>query len=214
MFLCCLVECRVLTLLICRAAAFRRQTERLVNDLKRSANYAEEKLKDLDRKSDRLLQRSDDVLSTLSVIDEQTQQAVESSKEVLENMSDLKGYTQEIFNNSEEIIASQMQLRNEQEKMRSSVENGLAALDESYSNLGEKMDVLRSETVKVEMKIKEVGSVMSNKMSNLQTKANEIGEIAGVSLDKQKELVNGQFKALEGLKSLKEFQSQAFTESR
>ncbi|KAK1568505.1 hypothetical protein Q3G72_025271 [Acer saccharum] len=197
-----------------QGAAFRRQTERLVNDLKRSANFAEDKLKDLDKKSDKLLQRSDGILSTLTVIDEQTQQVVESSKKVSDHISVVKEYSEEIFNQSVQIAATQSELQNEQEKMKNKIEEGIATLHDSYNNLGQKMDNLKTETVEVEKKINEVGNAMSDKMSNLQSKANEIGDVAGVSLDKQKQLMHGQSKALEGLQSLTEFQSQAFTESR
>ncbi|KAH7511131.1 hypothetical protein JRO89_XSUnG0222000 [Xanthoceras sorbifolium] len=197
-----------------QAAAFRRQTERLVNDLKRSANYADDKLKDLDKKSDKLLHRSDDILSTLTVIDEQTQQVAESSKKVSDHISVVMEYSEEIFKQSEKIAASQSELQTGQEKMKNNFEKGMATLDESYNNLGQKMDSLKTETVEVEKKINEVGNAMSVKMTNLQSKANEIGDIAGVSLDKQKQLVDGQSRALEGLQSLTEFQSQAFTESR
>ncbi|KAI9176730.1 hypothetical protein LWI28_006467 [Acer negundo] len=197
-----------------QAAGFRRQTERLVNDLKRSANFAEDKLKDLDKKSDKLLQRSDGILSTLTVIDEQTQQVVESSKKVSDHISVVREHSEEIFNQSVQIAATQSELQNEQEKMKNKIEEGIATLHDSYNNLGQKMDNLKTETVEVEKKINEVGNAMSDKMSNLQSKANEIGDIAGVSLDKQKQLMDGQSKALEGLQSLTEFQSQAFTESR
>ncbi|KAF7816313.1 protein GAMETE EXPRESSED 1-like [Senna tora] len=51
-------------------------------------------------------------------------------------------------------------------------------------------------------------------MQNLQSKAEDIGNLAGISLDKQQELLDGQSTALEGLNSLSEFYSKAQEESR
>ncbi|KAK1549888.1 hypothetical protein Q3G72_009573 [Acer saccharum] len=197
-----------------RGATFRCQTERLVNDLKRSTNFTEDKLKDLDKKSEKLLQRSYGILSTLNVIDEQTQQVVESLKKVSDHISVVKEYSEEIFNQFVQIAATQSELQNEQEKMKNKTEEEIATLHDSYNNLGQRMEDLKTETVEVEKKINEVGNAMSNKMSNLQSKANEIKYVVGVPLDKQKQLMDGQSKALEGLQSLTEFRSQAFTKSR
>ena len=55
---------------------------------------------------------------------------------------------------------------------------------------------------------------MTLKMENLQSRADDIGEVAGQSLDKQKQLLDGQSTALEGLQFLTKFQSQALEESR
>ncbi|RZB55851.1 Protein GAMETE EXPRESSED 1 isoform B [Glycine soja] len=52
-----------------------------------------------------------------------------------------------------------------------------------------------------------------NKMDNLKSKAEDIGNMAGISIDKQ-QLLEGQSTALEELNSLTEFQSKALEESR
>ncbi|XVF80444.1 hypothetical protein PTKIN_Ptkin15bG0073700 [Pterospermum kingtungense] len=55
---------------------------------------------------------------------------------------------------------------------------------------------------------------MSSIMNNLQRTADDIGNKAGVSLDKQQQLLEGQSTALEGLRFLTRFQSEALEESR
>ena len=51
-------------------------------------------------------------------------------------------------------------------------------------------------------------------MDNLKSKAEDIGNMAGISIDKQQQLLEGQSTALEELNSLTEFQSKALEESR
>ena len=55
---------------------------------------------------------------------------------------------------------------------------------------------------------------MSTKIGNLQSKADDIGNIAGISLDKQQQLLDGQSTALKGLQILTKFQTEALEESR
>lgn len=55
---------------------------------------------------------------------------------------------------------------------------------------------------------------MSTKMNSLQNKADDIGNVTEISLEKQKELLEGQSEALAGLQSLTKFQVQALEESR
>ncbi|KAF4355621.1 hypothetical protein F8388_013038, partial [Cannabis sativa] len=73
---------------------------------------------------------------------------------------------------------------------------------------------LRDETVQIEKEINRVGDSMSSKMNILQNKADDIGNVAGLSLEKQKEVLKGQSEALNGLQSLTQFQSKALEESR
>nr|CAD1826128.1 unnamed protein product [Ananas comosus var. bracteatus] len=76
------------------------------------------------------------------------------------------------------------------------------------------MDKLREETMDIEREVKVVGDSMASKMRDLQITADDIGSVAGVSLEKQKQLLDGQAVALEGLDFLRKFQSQALEESR
>lgn len=98
--------------------------------------------------------------------------------------------------------------------MRDKLEAGMTMLQESYKNLGNDIEKLRNEAIEIENEINKVSNVMSIKMQNLQHKADDIGNVAGLSLDKQKQLLDGQSTALEGLDFLTKFQSQALEESR
>ncbi|KAK9284604.1 hypothetical protein L1049_023780 [Liquidambar formosana] len=97
--------------------------------------------------------------------------------------------------------------------MKEKLKEGMAIIHESYDNLGKEIGNVRSEAVEIEKAINKVGNARSTKMRNLQSRANDIGNMAGISLDKQKELLDGQSKTLEGLRSLTKFQSQALEES-
>ena len=55
---------------------------------------------------------------------------------------------------------------------------------------------------------------MSSKMKDLQSKADDIGSVVGKSLENQKQLIEGQSRAMEGLNNLHSFQEQALEESR
>ncbi|KAB5537500.1 hypothetical protein DKX38_015033 [Salix brachista] len=59
-----------------------------------------------------------------------------------------------------------------------------------------------------------VGDTLSSKMQTLQNSADDIENMAGKSLDKQKQLLDGQSNALKGLQLLTQFQSEALEESR
>ncbi|XP_010247265.1 PREDICTED: protein GAMETE EXPRESSED 1-like [Nelumbo nucifera] len=197
-----------------QADAFKQETERLVNDLKRSAEVAEGKLEIIEDISEQLLQNSNQIHDSLTSIDTKTQQVVQKSKDVEGQIDAVLNHSIAIFEQSKGIAASQSELQEGQEKMKDILEGGMAMLHESYQSLGQEVEKLRSETVEIEREINKVGDSMSLKMKNLQDKADDIGDIAGLSLDKQKQLLDGQFVALEGLDFLTKFQSQALEESR
>lgn len=68
---------------------------------------------------------------------------------------------------------------------------------------------LRNETIEIENEIDKLGGVVSSKMSDLQKTADDIENITGISLGRQQELLDGQSTALDGLRFLTEFQSNA-----
>jgi hypothetical protein len=51
-------------------------------------------------------------------------------------------------------------------------------------------------------------------MKDLQSTANDIGSVAGKSLENQRQLLDGQSRAMEGLNNLYSFQAKALEESR
>lgn len=119
-----------------------------------------------------------------------------------------------IYEQAKGIKASQIELLQGQTDMKDKLESSMSVLQESYDNLGDGMEKLRKEAIEIEKEINEVGHVMSSKMQNLQNTADDIGHVTGLSLDKQKELVNGQTKALQELEFLTMLQSHALEESR
>ena len=199
---------------IYRSNYFRLQTEKLVNQLVKSANYAEEKLETIEEKSENLLQSSKDIHDSLSKIGQQTQQVAQTSKNVSNQINGVLKQSELVFEQSEKIAASQLELQKGQEKMKVKLEEGMTMIHEYHNKLGMEIHNLQNETGEIEKKIGQVGDAMYTKMSNLQSKADDIGNIAGISLDKQKQLQEGQSEALQGLQLLSKFQSQALEESR
>ncbi|GLT46254.1 hypothetical protein SLA2020_200250 [Shorea laevis] len=197
-----------------QAAAFRRQTEQLVNDLKNTAHFTEEKLENLEKKSDEMLKNSDDILESLNMVDQQTREVSETTRQVSNHLAVVEEHSRAVFEQSQQIVVFQTELKTGQEKMKSSLEEGMASLHESYNNLGEKINDIKTETIKVEQKISEVGNAVSDKMTTLETKADDIGRMAGISLNNQQQLLDYQNIALRDLQSLTESQSEALRESR
>ncbi|CAI9753248.1 unnamed protein product [Fraxinus pennsylvanica] len=194
--------------------AFKHQTERLVNELKRSAEYTEEKLENIEERGKELLQNSNQIHNSLASIDIQTQQVAETSKNVENHVNVVKKYTEVVHEQSKGIAASQLELSEGQKKMKEDLDAGISMLHDSYDNLGIEINNLRDETVEIEKEIGKVGEEMFTKMSTLQNKADDIENMTGKSLDKQKQLLDAQTAALDGLQFLTKFQSQALEENR
>lgn len=194
--------------------AFKRQTERLVNDLKKSAEFAEDKLDIIEEKAEELLQSSNHVHDSLASIDVQTQQVSKMTKNVEDHVNVVLKHSEAVYEQSKEIAGSQSELQESQAQMKKKLEESMEVLDESYHNVVQEISRLKNEAVEIEKKIGKVGDAMATKMNTLQSKADDIGNIAGISLDKQKQLLDGQSMALDGLQFLTKFQSQALDESR
>ncbi|KAI3870708.1 hypothetical protein MKX03_005393 [Papaver bracteatum] len=188
-----------------QADAFKYETERLVNGLKKSAELAEEKLENIQEKSETLVQKSDEIDKSITSLDRQTQLVAETTKTVQNQMDVQLKHSNIVLEKSKEIVASQLNLLEGQSDMRTV----MAMLHESHENLSHNVDKLKTETVEIGKEINEVGNSMSTKMENLQNKADDVGNAVEISLDKQKQLLDGQSTALERLK----FQSQALKES-
>ncbi|CAH9121051.1 unnamed protein product [Cuscuta epithymum] len=194
--------------------AFKYQTERLVNDLKKTAEYAEEKIENIEAHEEVLLQNSKEIQDSLSVVDLRTQNLEKASKNVEEHVTVVLAHSREIHEHSKSIEASQKELTDEQARMKMNLVEGMEILQASYSSLGKEMNELKSEAEEIQKDIGKVGKEMNSKMRILQSKADDIEVIAGVSLDKQRELLDIQSAALDGLQILTNFQSQALEESR
>ena len=197
-----------------RAHAFKHETERLVTELKSSAQYVEDKLDSIDEKSEQLLQGSKQIVDSMNAIDIHTQQVAQTAKKVEDHVDVVLRHSESVYEQTKKIEASQLQLKDGQEDMKRSLEDGVALLKDSYNYLGKEIEKLRDEAIEIENEVIKVGDAMALKMSSLESKAEDIGNMAGISLDKQQQLLDGQSTALKGLNSLSEFQSKALDESR
>lgn len=199
---------------MCRASAFKHDTERLVNGLAKSARFAETQLNSIMDKSEKLLQGSSEIHDSLTSIDIKTERMAQTSREIDSKIQDVLKHSEAIFEQSRGISASQSELQERQTELKVNLESGLALVRESYESLGDGIDKVRVQTVEIEKEIVEIGVSMSSKMKDLQSTANDIGNVAGMSLDRQRQLLDGQATALQGLDFLTKFQSQALQESR
>jgi len=197
-----------------RAEAFKQNTERLINDLTRRSKSVEEKLEVIEERSDQIITESSKVRDTLSSIEKQTDHLAETSKNVGEQINDALAHSKAISEQSKKIAAAQVDLKEGQIEMREKIDTGMAHVEESYKSLGNGMDKLKEETRYIHKEIKSVGDSMSSKMKDLQSKADDIGSVVGKSLENQKQLIEGQSRAMEGLNNLHSFQEQALEESR
>ncbi|KAL8550118.1 hypothetical protein ACS0TY_008808 [Phlomoides rotata] len=194
--------------------AFKHQTERLVNELKKSAEYAEEKLQNIEERGKTLLQDSKQIHGSLASIDQQTLEVAETSRNLQENVNLLKTYSEQVYEQSKGIAASQEEVMRGQNMMKEKINEGMTNVQESYNNLGAEISNLKDETIKIEKEIGKVGETMFSKMTSLQSKADDIGNLAGTSLAKQKQLLDTQTEAFDSLRRLATFQSQALEESK
>ncbi|PSS00287.1 Protein GAMETE EXPRESSED 1 like [Actinidia chinensis var. chinensis] len=194
--------------------AFKRQTERLVNELKNSAQFAEDKLDIIEGKAEDLLQSSHHIHESLASIDAQTEQVAKMTKDVEEHVDIVLKHSEAVYEQSKEIAGSQSELKESQAQMKNKLEESMAVLHESYNNVVQEISSLKDEAAEIEKTIGKVGDAMALKMNTLQSKAEDIGTMTGLSLDKQKQLLDGQSVALDGLQFLSKFQSQALEESR
>ncbi|XP_019191886.1 PREDICTED: protein GAMETE EXPRESSED 1-like [Ipomoea nil] len=194
--------------------AFRHDTERLVNELKNNAENVWEKLEDIGEKEEIILQTSAKIDDSLASVDHRTQDLERASKNVEARVNEVLRHSESIHEQSLGISESQKELSEGQAKMKEKLAEGIEMVHQSYTSLDKEMNELKNEAEEIEKEIGKVGEEMFSKMRTLQVKADDIENIAGVSLDKQKELLNGQSAALDGIQILNKFLSQALEESR
>ncbi|KAJ1289851.1 hypothetical protein BS78_02G196800 [Paspalum vaginatum] len=197
-----------------QAEAFKHNTEKLINELTRTSKSTEEKLEVIEERSEQIIKDSSKVQDTLLSIEMQANHLEETSKHVGEQIDDVLAHSKTISDQSKDIAAAQAELREGQTEMSEKIEAGMARVQESYESLGNGMDKLKNETGYIQMEIKSVGDVMSSKMKDLQSTADDIGSAAGKSLENQQQLLDGQTQAIEGLNKLHRSQAQALEESR
>lgn len=194
--------------------AFRHNTERLVNDLVKAARSAEDKLDVIAERSEDLLHDSAKIHDSLSSVELLARNLADTSRGVEVQIRDVLNHSEAIFEQSKNIATSQSELRQQQAEMKDTLESEMALLQESSENLGDDMKKLRSDALEIDREIRRVGDTMTASMQNLQNTADDIDNIAGISLEKQKRLLDGQAAALAGLDFLTTFQSRVLEESR
>ncbi|KAL4196091.1 hypothetical protein AMTRI_Chr04g244320 [Amborella trichopoda] len=194
--------------------AFKHETERLVNDLQKSARYAEEKLETIEERSESLLQNSNQIFDSLTSIDIQATEVAKKTMAIEDQIINLMRQSTTIFEQSREIVSSQSELQEGNERMRERLDLNMGFLHESHESLEKGISSLSEKAIETQREINRVGESMSSKLQSLQNKADDIGNAAAMSLIKQKQLLDGQSQALEGLGHLTQFQSQALEESR
>jgi chromosome segregation ATPase len=197
-----------------RAEAFKRNTERIVNDLTRTSKSAAEKLEVIEERSDQIIKESQKVQDKMSTIEEQTDRVAETSKNVGEQINDVLNHSKAIIEQSREISDAQATLKEGQTEMREKIDEGIARVEDSYQSLGKGMDKLKEETGHMKREIKIVGDSVSSQMEDLRSKADDIGSVVGESLENQKQLLDSQNRTMEGLNNLRNYQEQALEESR
>lgn len=197
-----------------RADIFKRHLERLVDELQNSAENAEFKIDNIQGHANELLESSNKVQDSLASIDLQTQHLSQSSKNVKEHANIVLKNSELLHNQSIGITDSQLELIEGQVNVKGKLIQGMTMLHDSCDNMGVEIDKLKYGAVEIENEIGKMGDQMFLKMKYLENKADDVGNITGISLDKQNELVKGQFVAVEGVKLLTNFMSLSLEESR
>ncbi|KAE8787327.1 protein GAMETE EXPRESSED 1-like [Hordeum vulgare] len=197
-----------------QAEAFKQSTERLVNDLTRSAAAASEKLSAIEERSNQIIKESSKLHGSMSSVVSQTEHLAAATNSIKSRIGDVLERSAAIAEQSRQIAAAQAGLREGQEEMRGRIDAGMARMEEEYARLGEEMGRLKEEAAGIEREVRAVGDAMAARMEALQRTAEEIGSVAGRSLENQRELLEGQANATRALGELHGFLAQALEESR
>ncbi|KAK1371758.1 protein GAMETE EXPRESSED 1 [Heracleum sosnowskyi] len=197
-----------------QADAFKRQMERLVNELKETAENTETKIENIEQRADELIESSNQIKESLSLVDLRTNQVAHTLKNVGDHVNHVLTNSEAVYELSTGIATSQEELRVGQGRMLETLEEGMIMLHDSHNKLDQDISHLGNKTVEIQSHIIKVGDSMSSKMNILQTTAEDIGNVTEVTLDRQNELLAGQSAAVEGLRTLNDFMSQALHESK
>ncbi|KAH9302373.1 hypothetical protein KI387_013956 [Taxus chinensis] len=194
--------------------AFKRDTERVVNELKSSAHWLVDKMDKIEKKSDSLLESSDQIHDSLVTIESQAAVLMDKSKAAEDKITNVLEQSNAIFEQSHQITDTQSKLQEEQLHMQNTMDSSMANLGKYYASLGEGIGFLQTLTKQTQMELTEVAGTMSSQLNNLQNKADDIRNVVTVSLNQQQQLLSGQSLALQGLDTLSQHQAEAFQESR
>ncbi|CAH9075204.1 unnamed protein product [Cuscuta epithymum] len=137
--------------------AFKYEMKRLVNDLKITTDYAEEKIENIEAHVEVLLQNSKEIQDSFSVVDLRTQNLEKASKNVEEHVNVVLTHSSEIHEHIKSIAASQKELSDEHAPMKMNLVEGMEILQASYRSLGKYMNELKSEVEEITKEIGKVG---------------------------------------------------------
>lgn len=194
--------------------AFKQDTERVVNELKSSTHWVVDKLDKIEQQSDSLLEHSNEIHNSLDSIESQAELLAQKSKVVEDKITNVIDQSNSIFEQSHQIIGTQSKLQEQQFDMQKTLDTSMADLQNSYVRLGEDIGFLQTLTSQTQKQISEVAGTVSSQLDNLQSKADDIGNVVTLSLGQQKQLLDGQSLALQGLDTLTQTQTEAFEQSR
>ncbi|XVF80443.1 hypothetical protein PTKIN_Ptkin15bG0073600 [Pterospermum kingtungense] len=109
--------------------AFKHDTERLVNELRNSAQYAEDRLDSIEDRTNVLLQNSNQIHDSLHGIDIRIYNVDQTTHGLQSHMKSLIEHSQTGYQQASDIAASQVDLRNDQAMMNDQLREGLAILE-------------------------------------------------------------------------------------
>ena len=119
-----------------RNQAFKHDTERLVNELRDSAQYAQDKLDTIEERTTLVLQSSNQISDSLNGIDVRLSNVDQTTQGLEGYMESLIQHSQTVYKQASDIADTQRELRNGQAMMNDQLKEGLSMLDGAYKNLG------------------------------------------------------------------------------
>lgn len=200
--------------IFCRADTFKRNMEILVSELKMTSENAERKIEDIQDQAEHLITSSKKIQESLVSIDSHSHQLAQTSKDVEDQAAIVVKQMEAVHEQSIGMASFQSEFLERQGNMKESTVEGMELLRNSFNNLNLEVDKFELEVLEIENAVGKMDDEMSSKMTYLQNKADNIGNITAVSIGVQRELLEGQSDALKGVQQMSNFMTQALEDSR
>ncbi|KAL1820453.1 hypothetical protein ACET3Z_015322 [Daucus carota] len=197
-----------------QADTFKRHMERLITELKMTAENAESKIEDIQDQAEHLISSSKKIQDSLVSIDSHSHQLAQTSRDVEDQAGIVLKQMEAIREQSIGMASFQLEFLEKEKSMKETTVEGMTLLHNSFKNLDLEVDKFEHEAIEIENEIAKMDDEVSSKMKFLQSKADNIGNITAVSINVQTELLEGQSSALEGVQQLSNFLTRALEESR
>lgn len=188
--------------------------ERLVTELKMTAESAEIKIEGIQDQAEHLIMSSKKIQDSLVSIDSHSHQLAQTSKNVEDQAGIILKQMEAVHEESIGMANFQSEFLERQGNMKKGTVEGMTLLRNSFNNLDLEVDKFEHEAIEIENDIGKMDAEMSLKMKLLQSKADNIGNITAVSIGVQNELLKGQSDALKGVQELSNFMIQGLEKSR